>query len=508
MGAKIRTVGAKVGRRRALTTKELQALGPADNGARLLLGDGLTGDARLGKDGTIAVNVSWRYRVAGRVRELRIGTWRDKDGASLKALRDERDRLAAEVRDGVDPIERRAANRLQAEAEAAERQRHDRERIEAARAAEHAAARRPTVRQVFDQWRTADLQPRLRADGKRIGRKDGGLYVADQFARHVFPSIGDRPMADVGKADLLALLDAQKAAGKARTANVLLADLKQMWDFAAERELVAANPLARVKKSKVGGASVERERHLADEIGLLATALPQARMHPRSELAVWLVLATAARIGEAMGAVWADTLPAESKARQRRINQLREVADAAGAKFGIVDTTARTWYLPDTKNQRNHTIHLSAFALAQFERLAALRELAHGEPSPWVFPATDAAVPVCIKSLGKQIADRQREPERRMTGRSKSTEALLLPGGRWTMHDLRRTSGTIMAKLGIARDVINECLNHMQADRMARVYIHDRREADQARAFDALGQRLADLTSGEAQTNVVPIRAA
>lgn len=474
------------------------------------------GEGRLEGRITPSGNRAFYFRYTAsdgqRVR-LRIGSYDakgdDKAVFSVQQARDKAREWTTLYRNGVHDLrehferlaedERRAKEAARLEAEAEIRLREE---------AAAAAARRLSVRQVFDQWRTADLQPRLRADGKRIGRKDGGQYVADQFARHVLPSIGDRPMADVGKADLLALLDAQKAAGKARTANVLLADLKQMWDFAAERELVDANPLARVKKSKVGGASVERERHLADEIGLLATALPQARMHPRSELAVWLVLATAVRIGEAMGAVWADTLPAEPKARQRRINQLREVADAAGAKFGIVDTTARTWYLPDTKNQRNHTIHLSAFALAQFERLAALRELAHGEPSPWVFPATDASVPVCIKSLGKQIADRQREPEQRMAGRSKATETLLLPGGRWTMHDLRRTSGTIMAKLSIARDVINECLNHMQADRMARVYIHDRREADQVRAFDALGQRLAELTSGEAQTNVVPIRAA
>jgi hypothetical protein len=50
-----------------------------------------------------------------------------------------------------------------------------------------------------------------------------------------------------------------------------------------------------------------------------------------------------------------------------------------------------------------------------------------------------------------------------------------------------------MARLGFGTDVINECLNHMQQDRMAKVYIRDRREDAQARAFDALGERLGML---------------
>jgi len=209
--------------------------------------------------------------------------------------------------------------------------------------------------------------------------------------------------------------------------------------------------------------------------------------------------------------VWADALPANTKARQRRIAELREAAESAGTKFGIMDTAARTWHLPDTKNQREHTIHLSDFARTQLERLAALREVLRedGELSPWVFPATDPTIPVCVKSIGKQLSDRQREPARRMSHRAKATEALMLPGGRWTMHDLRRTAATLMAHLGFGSNVVDECLNHMQAGRMARVYIHDRREAEQVRAFDALSQRLAELTRGEeVAANVVPIRAA
>ena len=64
-----------------------------------------------------------------------------------------------------------------------------------------------------------------------------------------------------------------------------------------------------------------------------------------------------------------------------------------------------------------------------------------------------------------------------------------------------------MARLGVSTDVIDECLNHKLQSKVSRVYIQDRRQDEQARAFDALGQRLAELTGDKAATNVVPIRA-
>lgn len=512
VGAKIQSVGAnRIGQGSSVTTLYLKSLTADDDGKSINFGESMTGKVRAGRDGAVSVHVTWRYRIGGKVREIRIGTWREQGGLTLKALRDERDRMATELRTGIDPIERKAADRLKTEADQAEAIVEQRERIEAAAAAELAEQRRATFRQVFDDWRASDLQPRIRADGKRTGRVDGGQYVFDQFTRHVFPTVGAVPLADVRKADLMALFDAQKSAGKMRTANMLLADIKQMMDFAQEREIIDRNPLATVKKSKVGGPSVERDRVLADdEIKLLVSAIAGARMHKRSAIAIWLTLATGVRVGELMGAVWADALPVDPKPRSARLDSLQAIADAEGVKLGIVDETACTWYMPTTKNQRDHTVHLSAFALEQIKVVKQHREVLagseDGELSPWLFPATDNHKPVCVKSFGKQLADRQREPEQRMSNRTKATTALKLPGGGWTAHDLRRTAATIMARCGFGSDTINECLNHIQADRMARVYIQDRREADQVHAFDALGAKLQALVSGrQKQSNVVDL---
>ena len=361
-----------------------------------------------------------------------------------------------------------------------------------------ALERRVSMRKLFDQWCKVDLQPHLRADGKRAGRKDGGAYTKEQFERRVFPKLGEVAAADVGKADLMEILDSAKAAGKLRTCNVLLADLKQMFAFALAREIVERNPLADVERRHVGGSEVQRDRILSvEELTALSRKVPTSRLNARSAAAVWLLLGTMARIGELMGAVWKDDAT--------EVGELQALADANEVKLGIVDLKARTWHLFDTKNQRDHTIHLSNFSAALFESLAALRERdENGEPVPWVFPNSSATAPVCVKSFGKQLADRQRPTDDRMTHRSKATGSLTLPGGKWTAHDLRRTAASLMADLGISGDVIDECLNHVIESRVRRTYIRNRRPQEQARAFDTLGERLSALSANaEAASNVL-----
>jgi integrase len=396
---------------------------------------------------------------------------------SLGDARNEARRLWSIRSGGVDPRAER-------------RRRIDSDRA-AAEQARLAAERRITLRQLFDRWAQIDLAPRLAADGRRLGRKDAGAFTRAQFERRVFPKLGEVAVEDVRRGDLLRVLDAAKAEGKLRTANVVLSDLKQMFRFALTRELVARNPLDTVSKRDVGGAPVERERVLsADELRMLALALPESGLQERFVRGVWLVLATGARVSELIGAVWTNC-PQTS-------DELRAVAEGRGVKMGVVDMQRHTWHLTQTKNQRDHTIHLSAFALRQFEALASLRDAhwhAPGQTVPWVFPNLAGDGPVGVKSLGKQLSDRQRKPDRRLEGRTKASSALVLPGGRWTAHDLRRTAATLMAGAGVSGDVIDECLNHMIESRVRRIYIRDRRKAAQARAFEMLGVILEGLVN-------------
>ena len=394
--------------------------------------------------------------------------------ASTLEARNGAQAMRAKLAEGVDPL---AAKRRDAVA-----------KREADAQAALDAERRLTVRKLFDDWEKIELKAHVRADGKRTGRKDDGQYSRKQFERRIFPKLGNVAAVDVRKGDVLAILDAVKVEGKLRTCNVLLADLKQMMRFAVAREIIPFSPLESVTKRQAGGADTERERVLSvGELATLAALVPASGMSTRSQLAVWAILSTGCRVGELMGAQWQH-----------------------------VDTTARTLYLPDTKNERSHTIHLSDFASKQFGALFALREHGNdGAPVPWVFPNSKRSRsgglplppgPTDVKSFGKQLADRQRTPEARRKNRSKATQSLTLPGGRWTAHDLRRTAATLMAGLGISTDVIDECLNHKLQSKVARVYIKDRRLTEQARAFDALGAKLDGIVCGTAQlSNVIAL---
>lgn len=407
--------------------------------------------------------------------------------------------------------------------------RRQREAAEQAAAEQRAAAEQAqlqTVRQVFDTWVSIELQPRQRGNGRRAGRRDGGEGIRGRWDLHVFPYIGDRVMAEVTKADLMAVMDRTSGGGKHRTTGLMLQEMKQFYTFALLRDIVDRHPLMGVTAEKVGGEAVERDRALSDdEVRALIATLPGSGLNARSQAALLLILATGVRVGELLGAAWADVLqPSDDEAaalgdswlavRAGIERDLIQRADESRVKFGTIDTDAGRWYLPDTKNGRDHTIHLSAFALEQIEKLRALRDpLQEGEAPEdarfrraWVFPARDhrhrqgLLYPVTAPSLGKQITDRQRAPDDKpLTGRSKATATLTLPGGHWTLHDLRRTAGTLMARLGVSSDVIDEALNHKAESKIRRIYIRDRREAEQAEAFDKLGAKLAELSRPPAE---------
>lgn len=401
---------------------------------------------------------------------------------SLADARQEAHRLWTTRSGGIDPR--------------AERQRD----IEARRTAESsqraALERRVSIRALFERWAAIDLAPRLTTDGLRFGRKDGGSSTRAQFERRIFPRLGEFAVEDVKRGDLLALLDSAKAEGKLRTANVLLSDLKQMFRFALARNIVQRNPLDTVNKREVGGPSVERDRVLSiGEVRQLSDALPPSGLQTRLAAGVWLVLSTGVRVGELLGATWADA--------DQDSEDLRSIGDQADVKVGFVDLAHGTWHIPVTKNQRSHTIHLSDFARGQFKLLEALRTSrseSTASPSSWVFANEAGDGPVGVKTLGKQLSDRQRDTKSPLRGRSKSTTSLSLPGGRWTAHDLRRTAATFMAALGVSGDVIDECLNHVIESRVRRTYIRDRRIVQQRQAFDALGKFLDGLVQTSSQT--------
>ena len=103
---------------------------------------------------------------------------------------------------------------------------------------------------------------------------------------------------------------------------------------------------------------------------------------------------------------------------------------------------------------------------------------------------------MCEKSITKQVGGRQ--TENILSNRSKDNQALILTGGKWTPHDLRRSGATIMGDLGINSDVIDKCLNHTEENKMKRTYQHQKLEDQKAHAWQVLGDRLNLLVNMDA----------
>lgn len=447
-----------------ITTKALEALRGTDDGRRLPDGGSMFGMVRATPDAKnpVSVDFQWRYKLNGKTRQVRIGSW---PKMSLKALRDERDRLAVEVKSGTDPVQRKATEKLKIEVDQVEAHNKQLDRLEVI--AQQQA--RLTVRQLFKLWRDLALKQ----------RGDGGAEAQRAFERDVFPLIGDLAVADVKKAHVQNIVDTMMARDVVRMTKRVLSDLRQMFGFALDRDYVEADPTARIKKAKIGPDG-ERDRVLGEaELIDLLKKLPQSGLAETSQCALLIQMATITRIGETVGARWEH-----------------------------VDFERRLWVLPETKNGKSHQVWLSDFAVRQFERLHAIT----GE-TPWCFPGSryDPAIektnlPLDTKTVTKQVADRQREPGGQIAGRTKQIDALKLAGGQWRPHDLRRTGASAMAELGALPDVIEKCLNHTEENKMKRIYQRATYEGPMRDAWRLWGERLDLLTNKPA--NVSTLRAA
>jgi integrase len=433
-----------------LTDRQIQ-LAKTD-GADLFLGDGKGLYLRVRTSGS----KNWLYRYKDAEGKTR---WLDLDQnistyPTIPLL--EARSLAATLnvmrRRGLDPLEER---RLEAERKDAE--------MKAAANKIAADIARLTVLELFGRWERLELSR----------RKDKGAEARRSFEKDVFPAVGAVAAEDITRAMVVGVLDSVVERGARIVARELLGNLRQMFGFAIVRGLVEHDPTSRLKRDDFG-KKVERNRTLSEaEIKALPGKLADARMAEQNMAAIWIMLSTCCRVGEISRARWAE-----------------------------IDLDAGTWRIPadNAKNAKEHMIHLSLFAIQHFQTLQRL-----AAESPWALPARYTDEHVCLKSLAKQIGDRQRGDKPPMKCRSVNINALALPGGKWTPHDLRRTGATTMGALGVRPDVIEKCLNHVEQNKLVRIYQRQELKAEQAEAWRLLGERLELLLRADVD-NVLMLR--
>ncbi|MDD2893188.1 MAG: tyrosine-type recombinase/integrase [Halothiobacillaceae bacterium] len=424
-----------------LTVKQIEATQPGDKDVFLMDGEGL--QLRIYPSGKRAWQ--FRYQFEGKRRVMPLGSY---EHVTLKEARTK----AAEARKHLDgaicPLTH-ATTEPEGQARQEEDARIEREsrRIFGATVAE---------------WFELSLS----------SRKDGGKETMRTFAKDVIPHLADKELGAISKADLLNILDRVKKRGAKVLANHIFGDLRQFFNWCEARDLITKHPLRGLKKTDVGGTQPERERVLStDELKQLRDQLPAAHMERATEIAIWLMLATLARVGELTQARWEH-----------------------------INFNAGTWTIPagNSKNAKEHTIFLSEFARRHFEELRSLNAW-----SEWAFPSTRNDGHVCLRSISKQIKDRQRDTA--LSNRSlRGLGALTLPGGNWTAHDLRRTGATMLGELGILSEVIEKCLNHVEANKLKRTYQRHELQAERREAWRRLGERLDEVINDKSR-KVIPL---
>lgn len=241
-------------------------------------------------------------------------------------------------------------------------------------------------------------------------------YAEAILAKDVLPEWRGRDARTIEPYEVIELLDKIVARGSPVAANRTAALLGQLFKFAIHRRIVATTPVQLLFRP--GGKEKARERVLTDEElkTFLADPLKCTRFERLAHVIMILLLAGQRR-GELALARWSD-----------------------------VDLKARTWTIPDenAKGGRGHVLPLTDMAVEAFRplKIAAKR-------SPWVLPANGGEHHLDPKQLTRSLA--------------KCLKRFDAEGiAAFTLHDLRRTVRTGLARLKVEPHIAERVLNHAQ----------------------------------------------
>lgn len=280
-------------------------------------------------------------------------------------------------------------------------------------------------------------------------------YILD---REVLPAWGDREIAEVTRADVIALLDKIVDRGAPIHANRTLAVVRGLFNWAISRGLIERSPAAGVKAP---GDEVARDRVLSeDELRAVWQAASETP-YPFGPFLQLLILTA-----------------------QRR-------DEVAGLRRSEIDEAAAMWTLPRerAKNDRAHEVPLSPMAL---EILSAIPRV---EGCDLVF-STNGTSPISGFSKAKARLD-------------KASKVGLSEADEWRIHDIRRTVTTHLARMNFPPHVVDKILNHVSGTigGVAAVYNRHSYVSERRQALDAWANRLQSIVEGGHVSNVVALRA-
>lgn len=402
------------------------------------------------------VSFRFRYKRNYRTFVMVLGRYAT-DALSLKIAQDQATDARREIALGLDPIEER--EKRQKSTETARQERAAAGTV--ADLVEQFVHRKLKAERWDEKQQDWVRDPKTKTKARK--RPD---EAATLLKSNLVEELGTVNRLDVTRRQLIGLLDDVVDRGAPITANRLHALLKQLFDWAAAKDLVPASPMAGVERP--GGEESPRDRTLtAVEIKTFWSQLATAEMAEPTRLALKLLLVTAQRRGEVTFAKWTH-----------------------------FDLDQRLWTIPvellKSSHARKakpepHQVPLSPLAL---DILAKLHDISGA--GVYVLPA------YADKKKSKPYSERVLSRAVRENEEHFGIE-------HFTPHDLRRTAASAMTRLGIPRLHVEKVLNHSTGD-IAEVYDRHDYLAEKRVALDRWSEHLTDIIEGRA-AKVVPLRA-
>ncbi len=337
---------------------------------------------------------------------------------------------------------------------------------EDARKREEGEKRARTMQAAVDDFllKYPRYRPSTRAEVSRLLKKE------------VLPTLKERPVSSVTRRDIARVVNAVADRGAAITANRVLAYLGAFFSWLVERGELEATPLVNLAKP---APERSRDRVLTD-----------------GELrAVWLA-------GESMAYPFGRVVQLLLLTAQRR-------DEVAGMRRKDVDLAQGLWTLEReaTKSDRRHEVPLSPGAVELLKDLpergdlffAAMSIRKKGDETPrhisgWsnFKTALDKKAVEIMTKEEAELAEKERRPSREVS----------LPA--FTLHDLRRTAASGMARLGIAPHVVERVLNHSSGTIKGVAAIYNRHDyaPEMRHALNAWAAHVEGLVVPRAQGNI------
>jgi integrase len=267
------------------------------------------------------------------------------------------------------------------------------------------------------------------------------------FERLIFPTLGGMPIDSIRRTDIIKLIDHVEDNSGPRMADYMTAVLQRLFNWCAIRSETFQSPIPRGLPKRYNTAEHARERTLTDDELRAVWATAEGWDGPFGSFIQFLLL-TGCRRNEAAKMVWAE-----------------------------MDGT--DWVLPGSRNKvkRDLVRPLSADALA------VLAEQPRFTDCTYVF--TDGRYPLNSFTPLKKRFDAKCGIEN------------------WCLHDLRRTSRSLMSRAGVAPDHAERVLGHLIGG-VRGVYDRHAYHAEKKLALEKLAAEIGRIL--HPTDNVLPMR--